>query len=61
MDGEKGKSLDFQFIKQTSPIVKNNNVVITVRKQNGELMKFYSSPIGGVPKYKYGIEVQKKP
>jgi len=61
LDGEKGKSLDFQFIKKTNPVVKNNNVVITVRNQYGEVMKFYSSPIGGVPKYKYGIEVQKNP
>jgi hypothetical protein len=59
LDGEKGKSLDFQFIKRNPPI-KNNNVVITVRNQKGENLKFYSSPIGGVPKYKYGIEVRKK-
>jgi hypothetical protein len=56
-DGEKGKSLDFQFIKKG---VKNNNVVISVRNQFGELMKFYSSPIGGVPKYKPVPEVRKK-
>jgi len=61
MEGEKGKSLDFQFIKRKNPVVKNNNVVITVRNQKGELQKFFSAPIGGVPKYKYGIEVQKKP
>ena len=60
MDGERGKSLDFQFIKRKSPVVKNNNVVITVRNQRGELLKFWASPIGGVPKYKYGIEVQKQ-
>ena len=58
---EKGKSLDFQFIKRQPVGVKNNNVVIYIRKQNGDLVKFYSSPIGGVPKYKYGIEAQKKP
>ena len=57
---EIGKSLDFQFIKRKSPIVKNNNVVITVRNQKGELQKFHPSPVGGIPKYKYGIEVQKK-
>jgi len=58
-DGEKGKSLDFQFIKSPKGI-KNNNVVIYIRNQNGENLKFYSSPIGGVPKYKYVIETQKK-
>ncbi|MDR1171906.1 MAG: hypothetical protein LBL24_05590 [Bacteroidales bacterium] len=52
IEGEKGKSLDFQFIKKG---IKNNNVVINVRNQRGDLLKFYSSPIGGVPKYKYNI------
>ena len=58
MEGEKGKSLDFQFIKSPKA-VKNNNVVINVRNQRGELLKFYSSPIGGVPKYKPGIGTRK--
>ena len=57
LDGEKGKSLDFQFIKKG---VKNNNVVITVRNQRGDLLKLHPAPIGGVPKYKYGIEATKK-
>ena len=57
---EKGKSLDIQFFKRKSPVVKNNNVVIIVRNQRGDLLKFWASPIGGIPKYKYGIEVQKK-
>ncbi len=53
LEGEKGKSLDFQFIKKkTPPPVNNNNVVINVRNQRGELLKFYGAPIGGVPKYK---------
>ena len=60
MEGEKGKSLDFQFIKSKSPVIKSNNVVITVRNQKGELLKFYSSPIGGVPRYKYDILGRKK-
>ncbi len=60
MEGEKGKSLDFQFIKkQTPPPVKNNNVVINVRNQRGELLQFYSSPIGGVPKYQYKAGARK--
>ena len=57
LDGENGKSLDFQFIKKG---VKNNNVVITVRNQRGDLLKLHPAPIGGVPKYKYGIEATKK-
>jgi len=60
-DGERGKSLDFQFHKSKNPIIKNNNVVITVRNQRGEYAKFYSSPIGGVPKYKYDYDEMKRP
>lgn len=57
---EIGKSLDFQFIKQRIPfVVINNNVVISVRNQYGELMPFFTIPIGGVPKYKYNIKVRK--
>lgn len=57
---EVGKSLDFQFIKQRTPfVVINNNVVISVRNQYGELMPFFTIPIGGVPKYKYNIQVRK--
>ena len=59
LNGERGKSLNFQFIKDSSGI-RNNNVVINVRNQRGELLKFYSSPIGGVPKYRYTIEAKKK-
>ena len=57
MDGEKGKSLDFQFIIKG---ISKNNVVINVRNQKGEFLKFYSSPIGGVPRYRYTIGVKKK-
>lgn len=47
-------SMDFQFVK-AKRLVKNNNVVINVRNQYDETMPFYTSPIGGVPKYKYSI------
>ena len=60
MDEEIRESLDFQFIKRKTPfVVKNNNVVISVRNNYGELLKFYTIPIGGVPKYKYDIKVRK--
>ena len=50
---EKGKSLDFQLVKkQTGRPITNNNVVISFRNQRGDLMKFYPSPIGGIPKFK---------
>ncbi|MBN2523552.1 MAG: hypothetical protein JXB24_09780 [Bacteroidales bacterium] len=54
-DEEKNTSLDIQFIKKKAPPVINNNVVVNVRNQYNELLPFYVIPIGGVPKYKYGI------
>lgn len=61
LEGEKNTSLDFQFIKKMSPPIKNNNVVINVQNQYGELLQFYTVPIGGVPKFKFGgIEAKKK-
>lgn len=56
---EKNTSLDIQFIKSKNPVVRNNNVVVNVRNQYGELLPFYVIPIGGVPKYKYNIGAKK--
>jgi len=56
---EKNTSLDIQFVKRKSPPVKNNNVVVNVRNQYGELLPFYVIPIGGVPKYKSEIAARK--
>ncbi len=58
-DEEKNTSLDIQFIKRKAPPVKNNNVVINVRNQYGELLPFYVIPIGGVPKYKNTVAADK--
>jgi len=60
MAEEKNTSLDIQMIKNKSNPVKNNNVVVNVRNQYGELLPFYTIPIGGVPKYKYSIGVKQK-
>lgn len=49
LQGELGSSLDFQFHKRKGELVKNNNVVITLKTQRGDALPFYSSPIGGVP------------
>ncbi len=57
---EKNTSLDLQFIKRKNPVVINNNVVVNIRNQYGELLPFYVIPIGGVPKYQYSIGVRKK-
>lgn len=53
---ELNTSLDIQFINKKS--VKNNNVAVYITNQYGELLPFYSIPIGGVPKYKYKIGVK---
>lgn len=53
---EHNTSLDVQFIKQQA--VRNNNIVIYITNQYGELMPFYTVPIGGVPKYRYKIAVK---
>lgn len=49
---EKNTSLDIQFIKNKTANIKNNNVVIFVTNQYGQLLKFFVSPIGGIPKFK---------
>ncbi|MFL5730495.1 MAG: hypothetical protein ACJ75J_13490 [Cytophagaceae bacterium] len=54
---EKRTSLDIQIIKTSG--AKNNNMVFFITNQYGELMPFYTVPIGGVPKYKYKIGVKR--
>jgi hypothetical protein len=53
---EKNTSLDIQFVKQQDS--KNNNVVVYITNQYGELMPFYATPIGGVPKFKFKIGIK---
>lgn len=50
VEEERNTSFDIQFVKTNA--VKNNNVVVYVTNQYGELLPFYVSPIGGIPKYK---------
>lgn len=57
---EKNASIDFQFIKNRDKPVTNNNVVINIRNQYGEMLPFYTVPIGGVPSYNYKINVIRK-
>ena len=59
LEGEPNTSLDLQFIKRKDPVVRNNNVLINLRNQYDEVLKFYVIPIGGVPKYKYQIGFRK--
>lgn len=59
---EVGTSMDFQFHKrqkEEGELVKNNNVIIQLRNQRGDAVKFYSAPIGGVPVYNPRISIEK--
>ncbi|MCX6254578.1 MAG: hypothetical protein NTV31_08900 [Bacteroidia bacterium] len=58
---EVGSSLDFQFHKKQGELVKNNNVVVTLQNQRGDGLKFFSSPIGGVPIYQPKTMITKIP
>jgi hypothetical protein len=51
VDEEKNSTIEIQFIKSQTVLVKNNNVVVTVRNQYGVSMPFYVVPIGGIPVY----------
>ena len=60
---EKNTSYDIQMIKNRNAKIRNNNVVVFLENQYGELIEFYSVPIGGVPKYKITkkmVPIQKK-
>lgn len=59
-DEEKNTSWDIQMVKMKSRPLRNNNVVIFLENQYGEMMPFYSIPIGGIPKYKYSIGIKPK-
>ena len=59
-EDDHNSSLDIQMIKRQSRLVKDNNVVIFLENQYGELMPFYSIPIGGIPEYKYDIGIKPK-
>lgn len=56
---EINSSLDFQFIKRKTPLVRNNNVVISVENQYGEYLEFFTVPIGGVPVYNPSVIINK--
>lgn len=54
---EVNTSMDIQFIKKKE--VKNNNIVVYITNQYNEAIRFYTLPIGGVPRYKYKIDATK--
>ncbi|MFH2141296.1 MAG: hypothetical protein ABIJ97_02655 [Bacteroidota bacterium] len=58
-ENEKNSTFDIQMVKPESKASKNNNGVIYVTNQYNELLPFYTSPIGGIPKYKYKIQINR--
>lgn len=57
-EAERNTSLDLQFHKRESPVVRNNNVVISIKNQYDQALPFYVIPIGGVPQYQHSIGVR---
>lgn len=55
---ERNTSMEVQFIKNRTMLVKNNNVVVTVQNQYGEMLPFYVIPIGGIPVYSPKIQMR---
>lgn len=54
---EHNTSLDIQLLKKTT---KPNDMVMYLTNQYNEAIPFFSVPIGGVPRYKYKVDVQYK-
>jgi hypothetical protein len=55
---ERNTSLEIQFIKNKTKLVRNNNVVVIVQNQYGKSLPFYVIPIGGVPVYKPALRMK---
>lgn len=57
LEKERNGSLDIQFVRSKVTQKNNNNVCFTLKNQYGEFLRFFSIPIGGVPKFKYDINL----
>lgn len=55
-DAERRKSLDIQMVKTSAN--KDNNIVFYITNQYDKLLPFYTSPLGGAPKYIPTIKVK---
>ena len=55
---ERNTSMEIQFIKNRTQQIKNNNVVLTVENQYGEMQPFFVIPIGGIPVYNPKIRMR---
>ena len=52
---EHGKSLDIQIVKSKNRI---NDMTFYIVNQYNEALPFFAVPIGGVPKYKYKVDIE---
>ncbi|MFT4600082.1 MAG: hypothetical protein ACI857_000252 [Arenicella sp.] len=59
-DKEKESTFDVQFHKNKKNPAKNNNVTFYITNQYGEMLPFFTIPIGGVPKPKTNIKITPK-
>jgi len=58
IQNERNTSMEIQFIKNNSELIKNNNVVVIVQNQYGEPLPFYVIPIGGRPVYNPSLQMR---
>lgn len=55
---ERNTTVEIQFVKNQTSLVKNNNVAVVVRNQYGETLPFFVIPIGGIPVYSPKIRMK---
>jgi hypothetical protein len=58
IEEERNTSMEVQFIKNRNQRINNNNVVLTVQNQYGDLLPFFVIPIGGIPVYNPKIRMR---
>jgi hypothetical protein len=51
IEQEKNTTMEIQFIKKQSSLVRNNNVAVVLKNQYGETLPFFVIPLGGAPVY----------
>ena len=57
-EAEHNTSMEIQFIKSNTKAIRNNNVVVIVQNQYGEMLPFYVIPIGGRPVYNPALRMR---
>jgi hypothetical protein len=60
VDKEKKTTLDVQFIKSKTQVIRNNNVTLFVTNQYGNMLPIYTMPIGGNPNSNYKVQFNQK-